>query len=88
MFRIKQIIIFLLFAAQVLRAQDNTDFRYHDSLTYKLYTDKNWNELISAAKKALHDGHDYYYLRMRIGIAYYEKKQYASAATHFRKAGE
>jgi tetratricopeptide (TPR) repeat protein len=37
-------------------------------------------------KKALKDAIDYYFLRMRLGIAFYSKTKYIPAAEHFRKA--
>lgn len=54
--------------------------------SYQLYLDKNWSELIKFGNKAVHEGYDYFYLRLRIGIGYYEKKNYNSAEGHFRKA--
>jgi tetratricopeptide (TPR) repeat protein len=57
-----------------------------DTNTYNLYLEKDWDELIREGKKALRQDVDYYNLRMRIGIAYYEKKNYKLAQCHFRKA--
>ena len=59
-----------------------------DSTTYQLYLDKSWDELIHVGKDAVKKDIDYYFLRMRIGIAYYEKNNYKSAQSHFRKALE
>jgi len=44
--------------------------------------------LIRAGKDGLKQDIDYYYLRMRIGIAYYETKNYKASQAHFRKALE
>jgi len=82
------IIIFLLLIQFGLSAQEQQRFRYADSITYELYLDKNWDDLIMKGKEALSNGHDYYYMRMRIGIAYYEKHNYAMASLHFKKALE
>lgn len=71
-----------------LYSQETMDFRYADSLTYKLYDQKNWNELINKGKEAISSGHDYYYMRMRLGIAYYERHNYAQSAKHFARALE
>lgn len=54
--------------------------------SYQLYVDKNWSELIKYGNTAIDNGYDYFYLRMRIGIAFYEKKNYSLAESHFRKA--
>ncbi len=54
--------------------------------TYQLFQEKNWTELITYGNLAISEGIDYYYLRVRIGIAYYEKKNYSLAVIHFIKA--
>lgn len=83
------IIILLVFSFfGSLRGQERTDFSYFDSLTYKQYEDGRWKELTESGKKALRLEHDYYYMRMRIGISYYERKSYLNAIKHFRKALE
>jgi tetratricopeptide (TPR) repeat protein len=71
-----------------VNAQERTDFFYFDSLTFKQYEDGRWKELKESGKMALREGYDYYYLRMRIGISYYEQKDYLTAIKHFKKALE
>lgn len=83
--RIILLILGLSFFAGV-KAQDRTDFFYFDSLTYKQYEDGRWKDLKESGKLALREGYDYYYLRMRIGISYYEQKDYLTAIKHFKKA--
>jgi len=75
----------LLFILQSPKAQTYTQV---DSATYKNYVDKNWDELIKAGRSALKADFDFYYLRMRMGIAYYEKGNFKSAQSHFKKALE
>jgi len=87
MFRIVFTII-LFSIAMKLNGQVPGSFKYVDSLTYSLYTEKRWDELILAGNSSVKEGHDYYYMRMRIGIAYYEKRNYAMSVIHFRKALE
>ena len=83
------IIIILLYCFfGSLKAQERTDFSYLDSLTYKQYEDGRWKELTASGKQALRLGYDYYYMRMRIGISYYERKSYLNAISHFKKALE
>lgn len=79
------IVLFLSFNAS---AQEVMNFRYADSITYNLYLQKNWADLINKGKEAISSGHDYYYMRMRLGIAYYECRNYARASKHFSKALE
>ena len=72
--------IFILFAVfTVIRAnaQDTINSATVEQKSYQLYLDKKWPELIKFGNKAIHLGYDYFYLQMRIGIAYYEKKNYS-----------
>jgi len=85
MFR-KIFIIVLFSVALKLNGQVAVSFRYADSLTYSLYNEGRWDDLISIGNSSLKDGYDYYYMRMRIGIAYYEKHNYVMSAIQFRKA--
>jgi tetratricopeptide (TPR) repeat protein len=71
-----------------LKAQESIDFKNADSLTYHFYETGNWQELIESGKSAIHQGLDYYFLRMRIGIAYFELGRYRAAGVHFEKALE
>jgi hypothetical protein len=59
-----------------------------DSLTYALYLSKEWKALLTETNKALSAGIDFYYLRVRAGIAAYELKNYRLAAKHLAKAYE
>jgi len=59
-----------------------------DSLTWELYSSKKWELLLSETNKSLQKGIDFYYLRVRAGVAAYELKKYRLAVTHFRKARE
>ena len=70
----------------VVQGQEVMNFTSLDKQTYELYLDKNWKELVSLSKNGLDNGFDYFYLRMRIGIAYYELGNYHRAIPHFRKA--
>ena len=70
----------------VVHGQAVMNFTSLDKQTYELYLDKNWKDLISLGKNGLEKGFDYFYLRMRIGIAYYELANYHRAIPHFRKA--
>ena len=72
----------------ILSGQAPGSFRYSDSLTYSLYLNKDWKAVAVKGNEALAAGHDYYYMRMRLGIAYFEKHNYAASAKHFKKALE
>ncbi len=64
------------------------DFPYVDSVTYHHYENKKWEAVIANGKIGLENGIDYYYLRMRIGEAYYAMGKYALAIPHFEEALE
>jgi len=68
------------------RAQSSVDFKTVDSLTYKFYETQNWDSLIYIGSDAFKNNIDYFYLRMRMGIAYYEKQKFRKAVFHFKKA--
>jgi hypothetical protein len=82
----KFIISVLVLSSTCLYAKNTPDFLEVDTTTYGYYSRKQWNELIEAGNKYLKYGFDYYYLRMRIGIAHYELQNYIRAADHFMQA--
>ncbi|MDY0199552.1 MAG: hypothetical protein RBR40_01050 [Tenuifilaceae bacterium] len=57
-----------------------------DAETYALWQKGDWKNLIIVGKQALNSSIDFYYLRVRMGIAYYETKNYHAAIHHFEKA--
>lgn len=67
-------------------AQTNTTTSSVDVETYELWSKGNWDELIQVGDKALDRGIDFYYLRYRLGVAFFEKKNYQKAVTHLRAA--
>ncbi|MDD5507483.1 MAG: hypothetical protein PHD25_04030 [Bacteroidales bacterium] len=80
------IISVLLLSCTGLYAGDPPSFTEVDTTTYGYYRRMQWNELVEAGNKYLKYGFDYYYLRMRIGIAHYELQNYIRAADHFTRA--
>lgn len=84
-----RLILFLCLAAfgsKLLSQNDTLNFTKVDSVSYSLYTEKKWDELIKYCRYAVSGGYDYYYLRVRAGIACFEKKQYRAAAVQLEKA--
>jgi hypothetical protein len=69
-------------------AQPERGFAWYDSATYQLWAGERWGELIALGREGLELGHDSFYLRMRLGIALYEKEKYAQAIPQFRRALE
>ncbi|MEI7500609.1 MAG: hypothetical protein WCK84_09185 [Bacteroidota bacterium] len=81
-------LFFTLFIPSVSSASDKLDFTKADRLTFRLYQEKKWDSLVIIGKQALRQNIDYYYLRMRLGIAFYERGQFISAISHFSSALE
>jgi len=79
---------FIMISFSCYAQQPAVDFKTIDKVTYKLLLNNEWNSLIETGKMALKNKHDYFYLRMRLGIAYYETENYRKAAQHFEKALE
>ena len=67
-------------------SQENSNLIKTDSITFALYEKQQWSELIEVGEAAIKNGIDFYYLRMRLGIARYEQHNYRHAAPHFEKA--
>ena len=86
----RKILILILpvmtFLAAGAVAGEHKDFIYYDSVTYRLYEEKRWKELAEAGREALDEGYDYYYMRMRTGIALFELRNFLTALRHFEKA--
>ena len=84
----KLFFLFLLisFAPCLVIATEVLDYRTVDDLTYRFYTEQKWDSVIVIGKKALRQDIDYYYLRVRMGISYFEKQEYFTAITHLKKA--
>jgi hypothetical protein len=83
------IIIPLLTISLLARAQEETlTFRDVDHHSLELYQQGDWKGLIHYSNEAFSQGIDYYFLRLRTGIAYFETKKYMKAAFHFKKALE
>lgn len=69
-------------------SQKPGDVRNFDKISYELYVNKDWQELSKIGEQAIKSGLDYYYMRMRVGIAWFERKDYIRAIPHFKKALE
>jgi len=78
----------LLLSGVSSKAEVKLDFTTVDQLTYRYYQEKKWDSVIHIGKQALRQDIDYYYLRVRMGISYFEKGAYFPATTHLKRARE
>lgn len=81
------LIVIALFSLS-LRGQTPINIMTVDQSTYKLWQEKNWKQLLTEGNEAVEHGIDFYFLRVRMGIASYERKNYHRAIQHFEKARE
>ncbi len=81
-------LVLLLSVGLKLAAQQSPDYRLIDSLTFACYENEQWDCVKQYGEEAISQGYDYYYLRMRLGMAYFVQGHYRLAATHFSKALE
>ena len=79
------LLIFLLLSLTT-HGQETSTSQNFEKETFKLYSQKNWPELIQVSKKAIKEGSDYFYLRMRLAIAFYERQNYHRALIHFKQS--
>lgn len=57
-----------------------------EGYSYQLYLSQDWKQLGTFCDRAIRADYDYYYLRMRAGIACYESGNYRKAIRHFLRA--
>lgn len=78
----------ILTAVSSLFAQPRQTQQEVDAKTFALYNAAKWEELIGQGEAAIDNNIDFFFLRMRVGIAYYSREDYMSAIPHFEKALE
>ena len=70
-----------------IRAQEQQlTYQEVDRQSLELYEKGDWKDLVRFTNRAFREGFDYYYLRIRAGIASFETGNYMKAALHFKKA--
>lgn len=82
------IILTIIMAFGELSAQNYADFRSIDSLSYALFQDSKWRAHTRLTRQAPDHGIDYFYLRLRNGIAWYNLENYVQAEAQLKKALE
>ncbi len=77
------LMIFIYFQAS---GQEKISALEADRISYEYLIAADWDNLIEFGKDALRQGIDFYYLQYRLGIAWYQKKNYRKASDHFYNA--
>jgi hypothetical protein len=80
--------LFLLFFGPGNRSFAARDFSTIDRESLRLFNEQKWDSVIIIGKEGFRDNMDYFYLRLRVGIAYFWLKKYIQAIEHLSKARE
>jgi tetratricopeptide (TPR) repeat protein len=82
----KYVSFILLFLNIFIYSQQPLNYPYIEKTTYKHYLNSDWESLIKLGNKSLDKGIDFYYLQIRMGVAYFAKNNYRKAIKHLQKA--
>ncbi|MEA1875952.1 MAG: tetratricopeptide repeat protein [Bacteroidota bacterium] len=80
------VVLFFFLVSMSIQAQDRPDRIQMDQLTYQLYLNQDWKQLIKSGEQALEYGYDYYFMRMRLAMAWYKQENYENARKNLLKA--
>lgn len=82
----KSFFLIMFFVFTFVYAEAQQEVENIDQKTYQLFQNKMYKKVIYVGEKAIKNGTDYFYLRNRIAISYFELKNYRLAIYHFEKA--
>lgn len=80
--------ILLLLNNTYAQNSSSIDYRSVDSITFEAYSNENWEKVLKVGSRAIKNRIDFFYLRMRLGIANYKLGNILPATVHFEKALE
>lgn len=73
------LIVLLWFVTTANAQKSSLSFKQVDSTTYALYLKQDWKPIIAMGKQSRAKGIDFYYLKVRMGIAYFKENKMLSA---------
>ncbi len=76
--------LFLCTASFSIKAQQS-DYQIIDSISAVKYLNGDWKDLVSFGNKVIANGNDFLALRLRLGYAQFQLKNYSSALIHYQK---
>lgn len=79
----RKLIIILIFSIGFQSYSQEATLAEVDAQTYKLFIAEQWKDLIVYGKENVQD---FYYYNVRMGVAYFNEREYHSAEKHFKKA--
>ncbi|MFA5298506.1 MAG: hypothetical protein WC389_09920 [Lutibacter sp.] len=80
------IILVLLMVTTIQAQKKPLSYKQVDSTSYALYLNEDWKSLLEIGKKSRAEGIDFYYLKVRMGIAYYKEGKMLSAVKLLEEA--
>ncbi len=80
------LIIALFITTSIFAQETPLSFKKVDSETYDLFEKQDWTSLIELGIKSKSQGIDFYYLNVRMGIAYYKTEKMLYAIKYLEKA--
>lgn len=84
----KILFLFFLFFGHAVVAQETLNFPEVNKTTYDYYLRSEWKPLIALGKKSLNEGIDFYYLQVRMGVAYFKQNKFRQAIKHLENANK
>lgn len=86
-------LIFILFATFLLSSNfvvyaQQPDYKQVDEKTYQQFMAGEWQNLADYGENAYEEGLDYFYLNLRVGIAFYQLRNYEKALDFLKRAYE
>lgn len=80
-------LIAALLLVTIIHGQETPlSYKSMDSLTYALFLEEDWKDLVIEGKKSHKEGIDFYYLDVRMGIAYFKQNKMFLAIKMLEKA--
>ncbi len=79
-------IIVLLFITAANAQKKQLSYKQVDSTTYAQYLKQDWKPLLELGKQSRIEGIDFYYLKVRMGIAYFKENKMLSAIKFLEEA--
>lgn len=80
------ILVLLLIIASVKSQETKDSYKTIDSLTYNLFVKQDWKTLLTEGKNYKKKGTDFYYLKVRMGIANFKTGRYLLAVKLLEEA--
>ncbi|MCZ4696058.1 hypothetical protein DWB61_15180 [Ancylomarina euxinus] len=84
MWKYASILILAILISSLVHAQKTLSVSKVNMETYALYQKQEWKQLIMVGENSIKQGIDFYLLRLRMGIAYYELEKYRKSAVLFK----